>query len=126
MTDSLFITEGARKALEDSMVRILGDVENPLKAKTLQEFRDKKFALEEALFMRLKGENMGRHYTSYRILSQQAPSSEETILEVQTQMESDNESPNWRKESLQFRRFGNDWKVVVDRDFGMSSTPKTK
>jgi hypothetical protein len=74
----------------------------------------------------MRGENMGRRYTGYRILSQQSPSDEETILEVQTQMESANESPNWRKELLKFRRFGNDWKVVIDRDFGMSPTPNAK
>jgi hypothetical protein len=39
--DSVFVTEDTRKALEDAMVRMLGDAENPLKAKTLQEFRDK-------------------------------------------------------------------------------------
>ena len=60
--------------------------------------------------MRLKGENMGNGYIGYRILSQQSPSAEETILEVQTQMKFVNESPNWRKEFLKFRRFGNDWK----------------
>ncbi len=124
--DSVFVTESTRKALEDAMVRMLGDVENPLKAKTLQEFRDKQFAVEEALFMRMKGENMNRGYTGYRILSQQSPSAEETILEVQTEMDPSKESPNWRKELLRFRRFGNDWKVVVDRDFGMSPAPNTK
>ena len=60
--------------------------------------------------MPMMAENQNKGYTGYRILSQQAPSAEEMLLEVETGMAS---APQ-KKEMLKFRRFGNDWKVVID------------
>jgi hypothetical protein len=111
--ESVVITDRTRKAFEDAFARMVESSQNPAQAKlVMQQAMEKKFAVEEGLLMRLRGENIGGGYTGYRIQSQQSPSAEETVLEVETQMES--RPP--RKEFLTFRRFGNDWKIVVDKD----------
>lgn len=51
--------------------------------------------------------------TGYRILSQKSPTTDEAVFEVETQLAS---SPA-KKEMLHFRRFGVDWKVVIDENF---------
>ena len=51
-------------------------------------------------------------FTGYRVLSQQSPAADGTILGVETEMAS---GPP-QNETLKFQRFGNDWKMVVDED----------
>jgi hypothetical protein len=63
--------------------------------------------------MPMMAENQKKGYTGYRILSQQSPSADEILLEVETGMAA---APA-KKETLKFRRFGSDWKVVIDEDF---------
>jgi RNA polymerase sigma factor (sigma-70 family) len=111
--DSVFITDATRKAFEEQMKRMAEASSDPERTKLfLEEALRKKYAIEEGLLTRLKGENIGKEYTGYRILSQQSPSADEIVMEIETLMTS---APA-RKEILKFRQFPNGWKVVVDAD----------
>ena len=111
--DSVFITDAMRKAFEEQMKRMAEASSDPERTKVfLEQALQKKYAIEEGLLMRLKGENIGKEYTGYRILSQQSPSADEIIMEVETLMAS---APA-RKEILKFHQFPNGWKVVIDLD----------
>jgi len=61
--------------------------------------------------MPLMAENQNKTYTGYKILSQQSPSADEMVLEVETDMAS---APS-ETQTLTLQRFGNDWKVVIDK-----------
>ncbi len=111
--ESVFVTDGARKVLEDMFVQMIEASKDPDKAKTIQQILENKFGVEEGLLMPMMAENQRKGFTGYRILSQESPSPEETTLQVETQMTS---APA-KKELLRYRRFGRDWKMVVDEEF---------
>jgi hypothetical protein len=111
--DSIVITDGARKILEDMFVQMAEASKDPNKAQLLQKVLEQKLGLEEGILMPMMAENQNKGYTGYRVLSQKSPSPDEAILEVETQMVS---APA-KKENLKFRRLGNDWKVVIDEEF---------
>ena len=71
-----------------------------------------KWGAEEAMLMPMMAQNQDKGFTGYRIVSQQTPSADEMILEVETEMAS---APAQR-ETLRLARFGNDWKVVIDEE----------
>ena len=111
--ESVVITDATRKAFADRLARMAGTAADPVAAAAfLREAMTNRFLIEEGLLMRLRGENIGKGYTGYRIVSQQAPSPDETILEIETLMTS--AAP--RREVLKLQRFDHDWKVVVDSD----------
>jgi hypothetical protein len=58
-----------------------------------------------------QNQNLG--FTGYNILSTETLSADEMILEVETSMTS---APP-KNDTLKFRRYGKDWKVVIDEDF---------
>ncbi len=62
--------------------------------------------------MPMMAENQNNTYASYKILSQQSPSADEMIFEVETEMAS---APP-KTETLNFQRFDNDWKIVIDEN----------
>jgi hypothetical protein len=115
--ESVRITEGARSALEDMLVRMAEASNAPDKARYLQEIIDHKFGVEEGILMPLMAENSKKGYTGYRIISQQSPTADEAVLEVETQMSS---APG-KRETMKFQRFGSDWKVLIDEDFVKST-----
>jgi RNA polymerase sigma factor (sigma-70 family) len=108
--DSVFITDGARKILEDMFVQMAEASTDPNKAQYLQEILKSNLGVEEGFLMPMMAENRNKGYTGYRILSQQYQSADEMLLVVETSMVS---APA-KKETLKFRRFGDDWKVVID------------
>jgi RNA polymerase sigma factor (sigma-70 family) len=110
--ESVFITEGARKLVEDMIVKMASASTDPDKERLIQEALNNKWGVEEAVLMPLMALNQEKGFTGYRILSQESPSADEMILEVETQMAS---APA-KNETLKFRRFGNDWKMVIDED----------
>ena len=57
--------------------------------------------------------NRDKNFTGYRILSQQSPSENEMVLQVETTMAA---APA-NKETLKFQNFDGNWKVVIDEDF---------
>ncbi len=110
--ESVFITEGARKLVEDMIVKMASASTDPDKERLIQEALNNKWGVEEAILMPMMALNQEKGFTGYRILSEQSPSADEMILEVETQMAS---APA-KTETLKFRRLGSDWKVVIDED----------
>lgn len=111
--ESVFITEGARKTMEDMLVRMAEASNDPNKSKYLEEIINNKFGVEEGILLPMMAENKKKGFTGYHILTQQSPSPDEAQFEVETRMTS---APP-KKETLKFRRFSNDWKIVIDEDF---------
>jgi hypothetical protein len=109
---SLFITDDARKLAEDALVKMAENSADPNKAQYIQQALNNDYGVEEALLMPMMAANQNNSYTGYEILSQQSPSADDMILEVETDMAS---APA-QTESLSFRRFGDDWKVVIDQE----------
>ena len=60
--------------------------------------------------MPMMAENQSHTYTDYQILSQRSPSPDTLIMEVETDMAS---APP-KTDTLNFQRFGDDWKIVID------------
>ena len=111
--ESVFITDGARKTMEDMLVRMAEASNDPNKSKYLEEIINNKFGVEEGILLPMMAENKKMGFTGYHILTQQSPSPDEAQFEVETRMTS---APP-KKETLKFRRFSNDWKIVIDEDF---------
>ena len=115
--DSVFLTDGARKLIEDIIVKMGAASTDANKIAVLQKAVNDNWGAEEAILMPLMALNKDQGFTGYEILSEQSPSDDERILEVETQMTS---APA-QKETLKFHRFGNDWKVVIDENLVKSA-----
>jgi len=109
---SISLTDGARKMIEDQLVQMAAASKDPDAPRMLRQVLAENWGAEEAILMPMMAENQNETYTGYRILSQQSPSSDEMIFQVETDMAS---APA-KTETLKFRRFGNDWKIVIDED----------
>jgi RNA polymerase sigma factor (sigma-70 family) len=109
---SLFITDDARKFAEDALVKIAEASTDPNKAQYIQQVLNNNYGVEEAILMPMMAANQNNAYTAYEILSQESPSADDMILQVETEMAS---APA-QTETLNFQRFGNDWKVVIDKE----------
>jgi RNA polymerase sigma factor (sigma-70 family) len=108
---SLFITDDARKFAEDALVKMAEASTNPNKAQYIQQVLNNNYGVEEAVLMPMMAANQNNTYTGYEILSQESPSADDMVLQVETEMAS---APA-QTEALNFQRFGNDWKVVIDQ-----------
>jgi hypothetical protein len=109
-SQSLYITDDARQFAEDALVKMAEASTDPNKAQYIQQVLNNNYGVEEAMLMPMMAANQNNTYTGYEILSQQSSSADDAILEVETQMAS---APA-QTENLNFQRFGNDWKVVID------------
>ena len=107
---SLFITDDARQFAEDALVKMAEASTDPNKAQYIQQVLNNNYGVEEAMLMPMMAANQNNTFTGYEILSQQSPSPDDMIMEVETQMES---APA-QTETLNFQRFGDDWNVVID------------
>ena len=107
---SLFITDEARKFAEDALVQMAQASTDPNKAQYIQEILSNKYGVEDGLLMPMMAANQTKNFTGYKILSQQSPSADEMLLEVQTEMAA---APP-ENQTLTFQRFGSDWKVLID------------
>lgn len=108
---SLVITDDARKLGEDALVQMAEASSDPNKAQYIQQVLNDKYGVEEALLMPMMAANQTNTFTGYKILSQQSPSDDETILQVETDMAS---APA-DTQTFDFQRFGSDWKIVIDK-----------
>jgi len=62
--DSVFITDATRKAFEEQMKRMAAASQDAERTKVfLEQAMQKKYAIEEGLLTRLRGENIGKEYT---------------------------------------------------------------
>jgi hypothetical protein len=107
---SVSLTDGARKMIEDQLVQMASTSKDPDAPRLIQQALAQQWGAEEAILMPMMAENQNNTYTDYKILSQQSPSADEMIMEVETDMAS---APS-KIETLNFQRFGNDWKIVID------------
>ena len=110
--ESLSISPGARKTLEDMLVQMAAASTAPDRDQMIQEVLKNKWGVEEAFLMPMMALNQEKSFTGYRILSQQSPVPDQRILEVETDMAS---APP-QQDTLKFQLIGNDWKVVIDQD----------
>ncbi|HEX5220710.1 MAG TPA: hypothetical protein VFZ59_14155 [Verrucomicrobiae bacterium] len=110
---SIFITDGARQTMEQMLARMIAAAPAAERKRFSQQILDNQLGMEEGLLMPMMAENQARGYTGYQILSQQSPTPEEVLLELATTMT----SGATKKETMKLRRFGSDWKVVVDESF---------
>jgi RNA polymerase sigma factor (sigma-70 family) len=109
---SLFITDDARKFAEDALVKMAEASSDPNKAQYIQQVLNNNYGVEEAVLMPMMAANQNNTFTGYEILSQESPSADDMVLQVETDMTS---APA-QTETLNFQRFGNDWKVVIDKE----------
>lgn len=108
---SLFITDDARKFAEDALVKMAEASTDPNKAQYIQQVLNNNYGVEEAVLMPMMAANQNNNYTGYEILSQESPSADDMVLQVETDMAS---APA-QTATLNFQRFGNDWKIVIDK-----------
>ncbi len=109
---SLFMTDDARKAAEDALVQMAEASTDPNKAQLVQQVLDNKFGVEEGILMPMMAANQNNAFTGYKILSQQSPSADQMILEVETETAT---APA-QTETLNFERLGGDWKIVINKE----------
>ena len=117
--ESLFITEDGKKIFAGMLEQMIAGAPDPEKAR--EEIRAQGLTFEDAMLFPMIAQNKNKVFAGYQILSRQSPSADETILEVETQMVSG--SPH--RETMKFRRFDNDWKVVVDEEMIRSNSAKS-
>jgi hypothetical protein len=115
--ESVFITDGASKMLEDMFVRMAEQSKDPNKNQTIQMVLDHKFGVEDGILMPMMAENRQKGYTGYQILSDQPLGQDERVLQVETTLA----DGSAKQENLNLRRFAGDWKVVIDEDFVKSA-----
>lgn len=109
---SISLTDGARKMIEDQLVQMAAASKDPNTQRLLQQALAEKWGAEEAVLMPMMALNQNNTFTGYKILSQQSPSADEMILNVETEMAS---APP-TAEALDFQRFGDKWKIVINED----------
>lgn len=110
--ESVFVTDGARKMLEDMLIQMAEKSKDPNRDQFIQMVLDQKLGVEEGLLMPMMAENKQAGYTGYDVVSDQTSSENEHLLVVETTLANGGS----KQENLKLRRFGTDWKVVIDED----------
>lgn len=111
--ESIFITPEARQIMEKMLEDMINAAPPAERKKFSQMILDNDLGLEEALLMPMVAENQAKGYTSYQIISQDPVAPDETVLHVATTMSA---APT-KTETLRFKRFDSDWKLVIDAQF---------
>jgi RNA polymerase sigma factor (sigma-70 family) len=109
--ESVYINDDARKFAENALVQMVKASADPNKSQDIQNITDNKWEMEDAILMPLMAANRQNTFTGYKILSQQPPSADEMILQVET----DKTSAPPNIEILKFQNFDGNWKVVIDK-----------
>ncbi len=110
---SVFITPEARQIMEKMLEEMINAAPAAERKKFSQMILDNELGFEEAMLMPMMAENQAKGYTGFQILSQQTVSPDETVLQVATKM---TYAPT-KTETFRYRRFDNDWKLVIDEQF---------
>jgi len=110
---SLSITPGARKMLEDMFVQMAQASTDPSRNQTIRAAIDNKWGVEEAFLMPMMAQNERQGFAGYRVISEDATAPDQMTLNVETEMTSG--TPH--TDTLKLQRFDNDWKVVIDEDW---------
>ena len=106
---SIYLTDGARKMIEDQVLQMAAASKDPDAPRIAQQALAENWGAEEAVLMPMMAANQNNPYTDYTILSQQSPSEDEVDMVVQT----DSSSGAPTTETLKFQRFGDAWKIVI-------------
>lgn len=106
--ESVLITDGAKKLLEAMVEGMIVGSPDPEKAR--QQIRENGLSLEDGILFPMIAENQQKGYTGFRVLSQESPTADEQVFEVETSMA----SGAAKTETLKFRHLNGEWKVVVD------------
>lgn len=109
--ESVFLTDDARKLIEDTLINMAQISNDPNKTQDLQAVLNNNLGAEEAILMPMMAANRNNGFTGYTILSQQPVSDNEMILQVET----DTASGPSQTESLDFQNFGGDWRIVYNK-----------
>lgn len=109
--ESVVVTEGARKMMEEMVEKMIAASPDPEKAR--QQIREQRLGVEEGILFPMMAENRNKSYTGFRVLTQETASPDETVLGVETQTAA---GPA-KTEKMKLQRFGNDWKVIIDETF---------
>lgn len=117
---SLYLTDEARKIIEDQLVQMASASKDPNTPALIQQALNEKWGAEEAILMPMMALNQNNGFAGYQILSEQPVSPDEMILQVETDMA----SGTAQTEALDFQRFGNDWKIVIDENTVRQSMAK--
>jgi hypothetical protein len=76
----------------------------------IQQALNENWAAEEAILMPLMAENQTHAFTGYQFLAQRSSSPDTAIMEAETDLAS---APP-KIDTLNFHRFSNDWRIVID------------
>lgn len=106
--DSLVITDGAKKLLQAMVEGMIAASPEPEQAR--KQIQDQGLGLEDGVLFPMIAENQAKGYEAYHVISQQSPSADETMLELETQMA---HGPA-KRETMKMQRVNGDWKVVID------------
>jgi hypothetical protein len=109
---SIYLTDGARKMIEEQLLQMAAASKDPDAPRLAQQALNENWGAEEAILMPMMALNQNNTLTGYNILSQESPSADETILQVET----DTVTGPAQTETLTFQRFDDDWKIVIDED----------
>ncbi len=110
--DSVLLTAGARKGIEDAIVQMAERSNAPNKAELVKQVLESGYGAEEAILLPLMAEDKKVKYTAYRILSESPLTGDQATMEVETLLGSGGS----KKETLKFQRVGPDWKILIDED----------
>lgn len=108
--ESVMITDQARKAFEDVIIQMAEASTDPNKGRYIEEVLKNKYGVEEAILMPMMAEHEKLTYKGYHVVSQQYPSGDEAILELE--MRTASGAP--KSETMKFRKVGESWKIVID------------
>jgi len=117
--ESVHVTPGARKRLEDMFVEMMKRSNAPNKAEVIRTLVQNEYGVEEGLLMPMMADDRRNGLTGYRIVSRKDADNGDALLEVETSRRS---APS-RTETLKLRRFEGQWKVVIDEALVDSMTP---
>lgn len=109
---SLFITDDARKFATDTLVQMTEASLAPDKDRVIQDIRKGDYSVEEGILMPLMAANQKNTFVGCKILSQHSSAADKMTLEVET----DRTGAAPLIETLNFQRFGHDWKIVLDKN----------
>jgi RNA polymerase sigma factor (sigma-70 family) len=108
--ESIVITDEARNFLNGLLEKMYANVPAEEAAKMRAEIAEKGWGVEEGIMFPMIAQDQQLGYAGYRILSQDASVADELSLSLQMEMKSG--EPD--KRQMRFKRFGNEWKQILD------------
>ena len=108
--ESVVITDDARQLLNGLLTNILSKLPPDVAAEMAAQVKQQGLGVEEGLMFPMMAQDQNNGYKGYQILSQESPSSDETALSIQLDMNTGQSQTN----AMRFKRFGDRWKQILD------------